>query len=273
MTDNTYQTHSGAWLTELNETYFTGESIAPRGLATLERRWAQFTVLNPLTFPLRVEGREFRDVIGVLEGLSLVGQIAVPESFTQRVKKFGDFLDHGVFHGSYGSRVYGRLGDLAALLERDPDTRQAVLSVYDSRSDLGPTKRDIPCTLTLQYQRRGRELEAHTSMRSNDLWLGTPYDLVQFSILQASLAQAIGALPGRYIHTVGSLHLYERDWAAAEKVGPTTMADGHEVYFPLWNCADDIGEISSRARQLLLWPAAFEPGTDFELWAKELLLA
>lgn len=265
----TYADFSDAWFLELSETRSRGEESRPRGLATRERRWVEFAVEDSMTFPVAAEGRRFANVIGILEGLSLVGQVSVPETFTDRIAKFREFTDAGIFHGAYGQRVNGRLGDLVELLKRDPDSRQAVLTIYDSRSDLGAAKRDIPCTVALQFLRNGDRLEMRVTMRSNDMWLGTPYDFAQFAILQASVAQAVGLRPGRYVHSVGSLHIYERDLDAIVKI---QRPIGNDMGFPLWGCEPDIGEISSRARRLLLGPEAFEAATEFESWCLRHLL-
>lgn len=268
--------HTEAWLKALREVRDTGAESSPRGMPTRELLWQQLEVRDPMSFPMQVEGREMRDVIGVLEGLSLVGEFSVPEIFTDRVKKFAQFMDHGVFWGSYGARAHGAFADAVELLRRDPDSRQAVVTLFDSRRDLNRQKADIPCTISLQaitrVRRNGPEeqdwatyLDLGVSMRSNDLWLGTPYDLVQFSIFQASLAQAVGALPGRYVHRVGSLHLYERD---AERADELRFLGGPSMPFPLWGQASPAG-IQSRARMLAL--GQLKPATDFEVWADRLL--
>lgn len=262
-----YDTFSEAWVRELERCRIIGEETAPRGMPTYEQRWRQFEVGDPTTFPVQAEGRQFRDVIAVLEALSLVGQFSIPELFTDRVEKFGRFTDDSIFHGSYGARVHGRLGDLVHLMERDPDTRQAVLTIYDSRSDLGVAKRDVPCTLSLHFMQRGRELEMRATMRSNDIWLGTPYDFTQFAILQCSVAQALGLIPGKYIHTAGSLHLYESD---LEKVGKIDEPLNYSTMgYPLWGVEDDIGAISKRARDIAL--RRVTPKTEFEEWATTLM--
>lgn len=269
----TYDSLAEAWVEELHKVRRDGELSSPRGMETVERRWKGFAITNPLTFPMDVVGREFAHVIGALEALSLVGQFSVPELFTDRVAKFKEFTDAGVFHGSYGARVAGRLGDLVDLLRRDPDTRQAVLTIYDSRSDLGASKRDIPCTLSLHFMRRGQTLEMKVTMRSNDIWLGTPYDLVQFAVLQASIAQALGLRPGLYVHAAGSQHMYLRDSAKADRVAAYHVAPP-EMDFPLWAIVSptvgcDIGEISARARDIALNRAA--PLTQFEHWCHDLV--
>ena len=48
-------------------------------------------------------------------------------------------------------------------------------------------------------------------MRSNDLIRGTPYNLVQFTMLQEFVAGCVGAECGAYTHVVDSLHAYSTD--------------------------------------------------------------
>jgi thymidylate synthase len=267
---STYNTFSEAWVAEAKKTLATGRASSPRGQLTLERRWAQFSVADPMSFPLHVEGRKFRHAIGVLEGLSLVGQVSVPEAFTSRVKHFGDFLDGGVFHGAYATRAHGALADAVELLKRDPDSRQAVISVFDSTRDLNRVKRDIPCTISIQFL-LGSKLEMRVTMRSNDLWLGTPYDFTQFAILQATLAQALDVEPGEYVHAVGSLHAYQRDFERIESLGAPILEKA--MPFPLWP-SRDLADITPRARQLLLDPHSFgdgQPLTGFEAWCSSVL--
>lgn len=278
--------HTEAWLRMLEEVGEQGLPTSPRSMATKELTFTQHTVRDPLTFPLHVKGREFRDVIGVLEGLSLVGEFSVPELFTTRVKKFGSFMDGGIMWGAYGARTHGALGDAAELIERDRATRQAVVSFYDSKRDLNRVKRDVPCTISAQFLLRARRdgpsvddfdeyLDLGISMRSNDLWIGTPYDLTQFSILQASLAQALQVRVGYYYHRVGSLHLYSRDF---EKLDGIAWEGGPAMPFPLWNpsvvdeyptALDKTMAIQRRARMLAL--GELDPVTPFEHWAQRLL--
>jgi Thymidylate synthase len=265
--------HTEAWLRMLAEVQQVPEYVYPRQLASLQMTFTQHSVIDPLSFPLKVDGRSFRDVIGVLEGLSLVGEFSVPELFTDRVKKFEDFMDGGIMWGAYGSRTHGQLNDLVELIDGDLDTRQAVLTFFDAKRDLNRKKLDIPCTISAQFFVRAGDddrsyLDLGISMRSNDLWLGTPYDLVQFSILQASVAQALGVEMGRYVHRAGSLHLYQRDEAKAREV---RWEGGPSMPFPLWDIppAEDsrirMALIQSRARRIAL--GQLEPGTKFEAWA------
>jgi thymidylate synthase len=75
--------------------------------------------------------------------------------------------------------------------------------------------RDVPCTLTWQFFIRDEKLELHVNMRSNDVWLGLPYDLFNFTSIQRHLAARLDVGIGDYYHHVGSLHLYEPNLSQA----------------------------------------------------------
>ena len=163
-------------------------------------------------------------------------------------------------------RVYGQLEKVVNLLKRDPDSRQAILTIYNSVQDLDFEAKDIPCTLTIQFFIRNQELCMRVSMRSNDVWLGLPYDLVQFAALQGAIAKALDLPMGWYSHTVGSMHLYHRDIEKAEQL--RAIDDGIWDYEPLWS-KHSIDDISLTARAILYgWQAnLYLPGlTTFEHW-------
>jgi thymidylate synthase len=48
-------------------------------------------------------------------------------------------------------------------------------------------------------------------LRSNDLFLGVPHNIVQFTALQEVVAGWLEVEPGEYHHMSDSLHVYERD--------------------------------------------------------------
>jgi len=61
---------------------------------------------------------------------------------------------------------------------------------------------------------RAGRLEWLQVMRSNDLYLGTPHNFVQFTTLQEVLAGWLGIEPGNYVQIADSLHVYEHDLPA-----------------------------------------------------------
>lgn len=122
--------------------------------------------------------------------------------------------DDGVtVNSAYGNRIVEKFGfdqweHVIQLLKKDPLSRQAVIHIKDASDK--PTK-DLPCTVCLQFIIREGKLHCFTYMRSNDIWLGFPYDVFSFTSLQILMAMTLHVPVGEYHHIAGSLHLYERN--------------------------------------------------------------
>lgn len=224
-----------------------GELTSPRGMSTMEIVNAQIMIQRPWLIPFEVGNRNLRPFIGCVEALQLVGQVAAPNVVLKGSGAFKQFTNDGIFHGAYGQRVYGQLSEVVETLRRDPDSRQAVMTIFNAATDLGRGKNDIPCTLTIQFLIRKDKLNMRVNMRSNDVFLGLPYDLVQFGALQGAIAKALNVEMGWYCHTAGSLHMYLRD---LDKCADLTAESADYDYEPLWS-GDTIEEISGNARSIL----------------------
>lgn len=164
-------------------------------------------------------GRVLNPGIAYYEALSLIAG----ESYVHlldRVSdgKFDAFKDGDVLHGAYGPRIRSQMPAVIRRLADDSGSRQAVVVIYDPATDTYQTRRDLPCTISLQFMIRDDALDMITHMRSNDVYLGLPYDVFQFTQLQATVAACLNVGLGEYHHLVGSMHLYERDLASAAKV-------------------------------------------------------
>lgn len=133
-------------------------------------------------------------------------------------KKWVDISDDGVTNNSaYGYRIKEKFGFdqwkyIKSLLTKDPNSRQAVIHIKDA--DNTKTK-DTPCTVYLQFLLRNGKLNLSVHMRSNDIWMGVPYDMFSFCFLQMLMAMELGVEIGSYTHYAGSLHMYARDYKAS----------------------------------------------------------
>jgi thymidylate synthase len=94
------------------------------------------------------------------------------------------------------------------LLEDNPKTRQAAISIYDAK-EWKDYEHDTPCTYAVQFTIIGQKLNMCVTMRSNDLWYGFCNDQYCFSKLQELVAAETGLLIGSYYHFAHNLHLYD----------------------------------------------------------------
>lgn len=153
---------------------------------------------NPMMVPVTEDGRETFPELGA----RLEMRDAAP----------------GAAYGWRWSRLVGdetQMNTIIRMLKATPETRQAVICHWDTPYDLLNAAKGslntIPCTVCLNFLVRDGHLNMSAYMRSNDLWLGLPYDIFSFTCLQQFVAAICGFKLGWYQHHAMSLHVYSRN--------------------------------------------------------------
>jgi len=211
---------TSAWITTMNDIFHWGDEVAPRGKLTLEL--PQYTSVIDMrkpvvTSPERSLSYRFMaaEAYWILTGDNRVATIA---PYNSRIAEFSD--DGETFFGAYGPKIMEQLPGVVARLQQDPNTRQAGLTIWRENP---PATKDVPCTVALWFQLRRGKLNCHSFMRSNDVWLGLPYDAFNFSMLAHLVCAELNSYnedtvvePGVLFHTAASSHLYDINWADAK---------------------------------------------------------
>lgn len=67
-----------------------------------------------------------------------------------------------------------------------------------------------PCHFCYQfYVRSGKYLDIHVNLRSNDIFLGMPFNIAEYALLDMIIAQTCNLSPGELIYTIGDAHIYQ----------------------------------------------------------------
>jgi thymidylate synthase len=158
------------------------------------------------------------EVVWILSGRN---DAAFINHWNPALPKFAGYGDS--YHGAYGYRLRRQFGldqlDRAyRTLDSNPHSRQVVLQIWDAESDLpdehgSPRNPDIPCNVCSMLKIRGGRLDWMQILRSNDIFLGVPHNIIQFTCLQEVVAGWLRVDPGNYHQLSDSLHVYERDAA------------------------------------------------------------
>jgi thymidylate synthase len=137
------------------------------------------------------------------------------------LKKFAADKDSNIYHGAYGYRLKFEHGiDQLKLayqaLHKNSNNRQTVMMIWKPEIDIPnqkgkPRSKDIPCNICSMLKIRNGYLDWTQILRSNDLFIGLPYNIVQFTSLQEIMAGWLGIKVGSYNHYSDSLHIYEKD--------------------------------------------------------------
>lgn len=210
------------------------ENLRRRGVRRQSRNGPTYNlddVTIELESPLNVlpvgVGRNLNPRIAAAEALQLIGGFSDPKWMVEIAPRFRNYLEsNGRFHGAYGERItIGRqLANVVAKLKLEPYTRQAVITLWHPQLDNEGGKLDYPCTVALGFSRSNLDrLDMRVAMRSNDAWLGVPYDMFQFTQLQLTLCNVLNVLPGTYTHTAWSMHLYHEHVDESYGVAETSI--------------------------------------------------
>ena len=116
---------------------------------------------------------------------------------------------NGEVNSNYGYqwKRHDQLENVINILKKDPNTRQAAISIYDAK-ELPQYTYDTPCTYAVQFTIVQSKLYMSVYMRSNDLWYGFCNDQYQFASLQEMVAERLNLPVGAYYHHAHNLHLY-----------------------------------------------------------------
>jgi len=216
-----------AWRSTLSFIVNEGHQIDSRDSNTREILGYQLLLTNINSNFLQNKTRKLSAQYGAAEVLWYLFGSPKIKMIKAYAPQYARFAENGIAFGAYGHRwKYGvypshlpqhqsQITALIELLKKKPSSRQAVVTMYNSCDLLyGITgeHKDIPCTLSLQFLIRDAKLNLIATMRSNDAWLGLPYDVFAFTTLQKIIADEIGIQPGVYIHQAGSEHIYDRNF-------------------------------------------------------------
>ncbi|PKV84230.1 thymidylate synthase [Streptomyces sp. TLI_146] len=234
-----------------------GQAVKPRGLVTTEVIGAHLTLTQPRRRlvnvpPVRILNAAFAaaEAVWILSGADAAWICTYNQRMTQ-------YAEAGRLRGAYGPRMRAwkpgcdQIDHVRQTLLADPDSRRALIQLYDPGRDI-PHHSDIPCTLNYRFYVRSGRLDMHTTMRSQDLWLGFCYDLFTATILHELMAHWVGAELGHYHHHVDSLHLYETNLPAARRLPAAPvpsqamepLAIGWEDFGPLLSGITNDGAVS-----------------------------
>jgi thymidylate synthase len=98
-------------------------------------------------------------------------------------------------------------------LKQHPNTRQAIMTMYERTLDMRKWggKERVPCSLTYQFLLRDDELVLIYNQRSCDFIKFFPADVYFTVKLLQHVAKKIEKPAGKFIHFLGSLHVFAKD--------------------------------------------------------------
>ncbi len=189
--------------------------VAPTPVVTEYAHPTERVLFNPV--------RDANPVFHLMEAIWMIAgrdnvEFLLP--FNANFKQYAE--DDGVVHGAYGARWryvldIDQLHAIVRVLKGNPESRQAVMQMWDAKLDLGQKKRDLPCNTTIYFDCREGRLNMTVCCRSNDiLWGAYGANAVHMSVLQEVVAAGVGVPVGLYRQFSNNFHAYTENEQAAE---------------------------------------------------------
>lgn len=253
--------------------YLTGANVfvrETRGTVSAEVRGPWIGELEwPYQNVVTNKARKVNHYFAVAEWLWMslgLTDVAPLEAFNKNIRKFSD--DGDTLAGAYGPMLMKGIPSVVGKLGADPDSRQGIIQIF--QPDLiapGRATKDVPCTLSMQFIMAGRrtnqasrQLDMVVTMRSNDSWLGLPYDVFSFTQIHRQMAKALNVFPGRYYHVAHSEHLYKENLVGAFNASEGEIdLECNSFLLPVPDLFPLDAERLARAR--VIFQDACEPGT------------
>lgn len=202
-----------------------GQTVVARGQEQKEVLAALIQIARPNERVLMVPGRNnniFAQIAETIWVLSGRDDLAFLSRYLPRAADFSD--DGKTWRAAYGPRLrswQGRIDQFTEVRKRlveDPNTKRAVLAIFDPSADYADTK-DVPCNNWLQFIHRDGVLHLNVTVRANDvIWGFTGINAFEWSVLHEMMAASFGWRLGTLSWFVGTLHVYERHYRTADQI-------------------------------------------------------
>jgi thymidylate synthase len=205
------------------------DEVPSRAGATKEICGINITITNPLERCFVLPHRNDNIFAKIAETLWVLYGRNDIEWLSYYLPRAKDFSDDGLtWRAGYGPRLryagnkegltIDPLLEVATMLEEDPNTRRAVISLWDNQLDYCPSL-DIPCNNWLHFMIRNGMLNMYVAQRSCDaIWGFSGINAFEWSVLMQMMAYWTHTEVGTLNYTISSMHVYEHHYKKAEAI-------------------------------------------------------
>ena len=208
-----------------------GLNVESRGTKQREILFHHICIEDPTALTIAPPLRRFKPVYAIAEWLWYLSR-------DKNVKNIGKFAEtwlkiqdeQGEAESNYGEYIFGEQTGLLGTqwrwvtqeLLRDRDTRRATISINQPyHKNKNPL--DYPCTNNIHFFIRDNQLHLGVNMRSNCAIFGFCNDVWTFCMFQQLMLNELNDCGanltlGRYYHSAGSFHVYERHWKMQDTI-------------------------------------------------------
>lgn len=102
--------------------------------------------------------------------------------------------------------TFNQIEQLIESIRSNPDSRRHIVNAWNV-ADV-PDMALPPCHMLFQFYVGDGRLSCQLYVRSNDLFLGAPFNIAEYALLLHLVAQQTDLSPGELVYTIGDAHIY-----------------------------------------------------------------
>ena len=133
--------------------------------------------------------------------------------------------EHGELGPVYGSqwrswpgpdgKTIDQISRVVEDLKTNPDSRRHIVSAWNV-AEVDEMALP-PCHSLFQFYVADGRLSCQLYQRSADIFLGVPFNIASYALLNMMIAQVVDLVVGDFVHTLGDAHLYSNHIEQADK--------------------------------------------------------
>jgi len=105
------------------------------------------------------------------------------------------------------TKTVDQISQIIEQIKTNPDSRRIIVSAWN----VGELEKMAlpPCHILFQFYVAQGRLSCQLYQRSADIFIGVPFNIASYALLNMMVAQVCHLIPGDFIHTIGDAHLYK----------------------------------------------------------------
>lgn len=112
-------------------------------------------------------------------------------------------------------KTIDQISEVVEQIKTNPDSRRLIVSAWNVAEI--PNMALAPCHAIFQFYVADGKLSLQLYQRSADVFLGVPFNIASYALLQMMVAQVCGLGLGEFIHTFGDVHIYSNHFEQVKK--------------------------------------------------------
>ncbi|OGZ00114.1 MAG: thymidylate synthase [Candidatus Liptonbacteria bacterium RIFCSPLOWO2_01_FULL_52_25] len=106
-------------------------------------------------------------------------------------------------------RKIDQISQVVDRIQKDPFSRRHIVCAWNVADIEEMAKAGLPpCHCLFQFDVTDGKLSCQLYQRSSDMFLGVPFNIASYALLTMMVAHVTGLVPGDFVHTFGSAHIY-----------------------------------------------------------------